>query len=468
MKLVTNVPLFENDLYEIVRLFSNDSNEDFEINIYAEKLQNKYECKIIINNQVENAKFYSIDRNENQSELLDKRYFKRHIKNCLYIFLSSFFGVTFPWGSLTGVRPTRLFYEFVEHGNSLMNSEVKMMQEYKVDKNKAHLTCEVVSNQKGIIKNDKLVNFYVNIPFCPSRCSYCSFISSDISFCRIMIPEYIDCLIKEIREVKSFLFENSYIVKSIYVGGGTPTSLEVYQLDMILSELKFNVNEFTVECGRPDTIDAEKLDILQKHGVTRISINPQTFSDRTLKLIGRRHTTEQTLKAYALALNYNFSINMDLIAGLPSEQFPRFKKNVDTAVELAPQNITIHTLSIKNGSYLAGSDMKYVDAKQIEKMVDYSYKKLLKAGYKPYYMYRQKNMLGYFENVGYSLPNETCKFNIESMEEMSSIVAVGAGAISKRVYLNSDRIERSANVKQVYDYIHRLDEMIQRKIELFR
>ncbi len=370
-----------------------------------------------------------------------------------------------PWGALTGVRPTKIAYEYISNGTSYMNTEFYLNRDYHVSKQKAKLVVETIKNQKGIIVNDKLVNFYVNIPFCPTRCAYCNFVSTEVSCMQNLVPKYLEALIREIRGIRAFMMDKCYMVKNIYIGGGTPTTLSAEDLDRLLSELHFMDAEFTVECGRPDTITKEKLDVLQKHHVDRISINPQTFSDKTLKLIGRRTTTKQLLEAYALSLNYDFKVNMDLIAGLPNESYRTFKRSLDIAVELQPANITVHTLAIKNNSYLANENIKY--SPDIEKMITYSYTKLKESGYAPYYIYRQKHMMGNFENVGYCKPNTACRFNIESMEELNSVIAVGAGGISKRVWRLEKHVERSANVKDINEYLNRVDEMVERKIKLF-
>lgn len=464
MEFVTNVSEFENDLRELVRLF--DSNSEFDkVSVIAEKTEKFYLSKVYINDELIINK--SMQRIYLDDQLLDKRYFKRLIKVALYEAFTKKYNVVLPWGALTGVRPTKLAYEYINNGVSYMNTEYYLNKDFHIDKKKTKILIDIIKNQKAIIKNDKLINFYVNIPFCPTRCSYCSFVSSEVSNCFKFIPKYIDALIKEIREVRKLLTDKCYIVKNVYIGGGTPTSLSAQQLDLILSELCFGDVEFTVECGRPDTITKDKLDVLKKYNVNRISINPQTFSNRTLKLIGRNHTYQQTLEAYSMALEYDFNINMDLIAGLPKESFRTFKKSLDITLELNPHNITVHTLAIKNASDLAKSYNPEEDTKEISKMVDYAYARLTEKGYSPYYLYRQKNMLGFFENIGYCKPNTQCKFNIESMEEFNSVIAVGAGGISKRIFSLDNRIERCANVKDINEYINRLDEMIKRKITLF-
>ena len=262
------------------------------------------------------------------------------------------------------------------------------------------------------------------------------------------------------------IIKKHYIINSIYIGGGTPTSLSAEQLDMLLSYINYNVKEFTVECGRPDTITEEKLQVLKKHNVTRISINPQTFCNKTLKDIGRNHTSKDILEAYKIALKYNFVINMDLIAGLGNETLTTFKKSINKAIEYSPDNITVHTLSIKRGSDLKtnGGDISKIS--EVEKMIAYSHEILSNNGYKPYYLYKQKNMLGNLENIGYYREN-MCVFNVDSMEEFATIIACGANAISKRYYYLDNKIERFANLKNINEYINRIDEMIEKKQQLF-
>ena len=235
----------------------------------------------------------------------------------------------------------------------------------------------------------------------------------------------------------------------------------------MLSVIDYNVSEFTVECGRPDTITKEKLDVLKNHNVTRISINPQTFCDKTLKEIGRSHTSKDILEAYKLSMNYDFTINMDLIAGLSHETFSTFKKSISKALDYAPDNITIHTLSIKRGSELKENNSPTSSEFDVEKMVEYSYRTLIDAGYKPYYLYKQKNMIGNLENIGYYREKPSV-FNIDSMEEFASIIACGANAISKRYYSLDNKIERFANLKNIDEYINRIDEMIEKKNQLFK
>lgn len=397
-----------------------------------------------------------------------ERYKKRYAKLLLFNLLKKIKPQkNLPWGSLTGIRPTKLTYELTkECGGDYMKAFNMLTTKFGVSLEKAKIVKEIIKNQSFVIKNDNLVDLYINIPFCPSKCYYCSFISLPIDKCRNKLEPYLEALKKEIIETKKLIEKKNYLIKSIYIGGGTPTILSASQLDDLLSLINYKVSEFTVECGRPDTITKEKLDVLSSHGVTRISINPQTFCNKTLKEIGRTHTSKDIMDAYKLALGYNFVINMDLIAGLSCEKLSTFKKSVNTAIDYAPDNITIHTLSVKRGSELKESNTQTTNDLEVMKMVDYSYQKLTEAGYMPYYLYKQKNMIGNLENIGY-FKNNPSIFNIDSMEEFASVIACGANAISKRYYSINNKIERFANLKNIDEYINRIDEMIAKKAELF-
>ncbi len=425
-----------------------------------------------LSNNITLSTGYSHSRNDTLTDTMlntkKYKYLKRFAKLTLYETLSKLLNKTLPWGALTGIRPTKLLYELRnEENGSLILATNRLVKEFYVSPAKAEIAKDIINNQSCIEKNDKLVNLYIHIPFCPSRCNYCSFISTGIDHCEHLLQPYLDALIKEIHATKEMIARNSYIVKTVYIGGGTPTVLSAEQLDFLLSAIGYKPKEFTVESGRPDTITADKLDVLKKHGVTRICINPQTFIDSTLKRIGRNHTSKDVIEAYKLALPYGFDINMDLIAGLEGEKLPQFKKSLDQALQLHPHNITIHTLSIKRASRLHEFKGETSTAEQTTKMVDYATKKLYSEGYKPYYLYKQKNMVGNLENIGYFRDDCINVFNVDSMEEVASIIACGAGAVSKRYYSTTDRIERFGQLKNIYEYISRLDEMIAKKNKLF-
>lgn len=463
---IDNEKIYDELLYVVKLFYTADEIENLDIQFY-------------ISQECQDSKIYTKVTSSLNEKVFEKnalikdnkfpeRYFKRYAKLALFDCLQDYFpDKILPWGSLTGIRPTKLFYELIkENKGSIDSARNEFLKEFKVTEVKTQLVEQIIENQKGIIKDTYVADLYINIPFCPSKCYYCSFISLPIDKCKNLLEPYLQALHHEIRETKKMLAEKEIYIRSIYIGGGTPTILSAEQLDRLLSEISINVLEFTVECGRPDTITKEKLDVLAKHNVTRISINPQTFSDETLSLIGRNHTSDDIRKVYELAKNYPFQINMDLIAGLGNEDLEIFKKSIDEAINLSPDNLTVHTLSIKRGSAIHenGGDTSTID--DTFKMIEYSHKVLLQNGYKPYYLYKQKNMLGNLENIGY-FKDKPCIFNIVSMEEFSSIVACGANAISKRYYLEENRIERFANLKNIPEYINRIDEMIEKKNKLF-
>ena len=467
MIIITNCEKMKNDIYDVLHMFYPESALDEKDGIVfthnLEIIGDNYVNEVDLNGQaiVETERIY-----EFSNELEKKRVLKRAIKLACYKLLSKINKTDLPWGSLTGIRPTKLAYDLIADGLDPLFVGETLTKNFLVSPEKAKLVQSVISNQNCIIKNDNLIDLYINIPVCPSRCIYCSFISSELDKVRLLIPAYIDSLIKEIRAVKELIAQKALVVRTIYVGGGTPSVLDPEDIDRLLAELSYPVGEFTYECGRADTITREKLEVLKKHGVTRICINPQTFSQKTLKTIGRKHTIEDVLKAYKLALEFGFDTNMDLIAGLPGENLSTFKKSIDTAIELSPDNITVHTLSIKNGAELKDKPLP-VDEK-VEEMVSYSYNALTQDEYVPYYLYRQKNQLKGLENVGYTKRGKLCLFNVDSMEEACSIIACGAGAISKRVFNLESRIERQANPKFISDYISRVDEMIEKKRSLWQ
>lgn len=468
MKIVCDSECFQNDMQDLVNFFDPEGDMSFSLHHSDSTLDSTLTSKIEVENNgeiKEYVKFFTIP--VGLSALREKSVIKSFFKNHLYQVLSSLTKKVLPWGSLTGVRPCKFMREMVERGEIKEHivPEV-LMKEYFVNEDKAKLVYEIMKHQKCIIKNDKLVDLFINIPICPTRCNYCSFISNELCKVADKVEKYLDCLLKELKAVKELIAEKSYIVRTIYIGGGTPTVLTAKQLDRLLGEINYPVSEFTVECGRADTITREKLEILKRHNVNRISINPQTFCETTLKRIGRKQTNKQILEAYMLAMEYDFIVNMDMIAGLPGEKLGIFKRSINTLLELAPQNITVHTLTIKNGAPLK-EDKSQISQRDVPKMIDYAESVLQVNGYKPYYIYRQKHQIGGLENVGYFRDGHVCIFNIDSMEDVSSIIGVGAGAISKRVFNLENRLERQPNCKFIEDYIARIDEMVEKKIKFF-
>ncbi len=452
----TNVEFLRCDLNEVVNLYVGGN--DKKIKHLLKESDGKFVNTITIDGKVY---AYGNLVGEQTDAIKHKRLLKRYAKLSLYKALSKFFEKELPWGALTGIRPTKLAYqELAETGEF----ESFFTDTMKVSQQKTDLIKEILSAQKGIYKIDEdSTDFFVFIPFCPSRCKYCSFISADIKSAKKYVDEYVEALIDEINFSKRFIKN----LRSIYIGGGTPVALSDKHLDRVLSAID-SINsgvEYTVEAGRPDAITKTNLQILKNHGVTRICINPQTFIDRTLVSLGRNHTSKEIEEKFFMAKDL-FDVNMDLIAGLQGEDFNDFKYSLDKAVSLNPENITVHTLCIKKGSYLAQTE-KCLSGEVVSDMVEYARQKLGENGYAPYYLYRQKYMAGNLENVGYAKPNKACVYNVDIMEEISNNVACGANAISKRIYGGGARIERSASPKDVLTYLNKLSVIKLEKEKLF-
>jgi len=394
------------------------------------------------------------------------KYIKRALKNALYDFFSHLTGEKKEWGSLTGIRPTALAYELLARGVKLEKIPAELIKEFRLSEAKAALVAEIVAAQREYyIKDSPLINLYINIPVCPSRCSYCSFISHEYSRCGAkLLSEYLEYLKKEVVFARELAVKLGKRFRAVYIGGGTPGILSAEQI-RFLGEILPEVSEVTFEIGRPDTVTEAKLDALKDIGATRICINPQTLNDNTLKLIGRNHTAVQFFEAFELARKYSFDINTDLIAGLPNENAGTLIDSVSGVAALSPENITVHTLALKAGSRIkedSGLD-------SVLYTYDFSaapvYETLKSAGYIPYYLYRQKYMLNGLENIGYAKPNKQCLYNIDTMEETLGVLACGAGAISKAVF-SGGRIERAANFKNIGEYIGRFNEVLDRKRKL--
>lgn len=378
-----------------------------------------------------------------------------------------------PWGSLTGIRPAKIAARLLKSGMTEEEAAEYFVSEYGADIEKGRLAAEVAAAERPIC--DAMlpdgVSVYIGIPFCPTRCLYCSFVTCGTRQAARLIDEYCVMLKKEISYTADIIRSNGNRIETVYIGGGTPTTLSAELLDDLLlhiySEFDMsNCREFTVEAGRPDTIDRTKLETLKKHGVDRISINPQSMNEETLKLIGRNHTPRQVKDAFYLARECGFdNINMDVIAGLPGETLDMFKKTLEEVEELSPEDTTVHVMSIKRSSRLHEylSDYNLTDGETAAEMVDFAYKYLKSTGKRPYYMYRQKNQLGNLENAAYSKAGFESLYNIYIMEEVQTIISLGCGGVTKTVDRDTDRIERIFNVKEPKDYIERIDEMLARK-----
>lgn len=413
---------------------------------------------------------------EAQQMASGKKEARNVFKRMMYDMLKKLTGRELPWGTLTGVRPTKIVYTLLEDGKNDHEIRDYLKKEYYVSEKKGDLAIKVASNEKRLLEKLDYNNgysLYAGIPFCPTTCLYCSFTSYPLAVWKDRVDTYVDAMLKEL-EFTSRLMKDKKL-DTFYMGGGTPTTLEPEQLDRVLSffEEHFDttgLKEYTIEAGRPDSITRDKLLIMKKHGVDRISINPQTMNDDTLKLIGRHHTVEQIKEAFTLARECGFdNINMDLIIGLPGETREHIERTMREVALLAPDSLTVHSLAIKRAARLNIFWEKYKDYAMVntDDIINMTADCAAAMGMEPYYLYRQKNMAGNFENVGYSKLGREGIYNILIMEEKQTIMAVGAGASTKVVFPEENRIERVENVKDVTTYIENIDEMIDRKRRFF-
>jgi len=493
IKVKLNKPEFEYDIHSLIKAFypeeyvgvsAEEKSYEEPIHIQMEVTYTEDSIKICwqpcqtdksaAETQKRIEKAISVDFSERTDT-------KNRLKKGLYLMLSEATGKKLPWGNLTGIRPTKIPMKMLEEGKNETEIKSYMKETYFASEEKIALSTEIARRELALLRQIDYENgysLYIGIPFCPTTCLYCSFTSYPLVSWAKRVDAYLDALEKEI-DFTAVKFAGKHL-NSIYIGGGTPTTLEPYQLDRLIRKIKCSFDlsdclEFTVEAGRPDSITREKLEVLRKWGISRISINPQTMKQETLDLIGRRHTVEQTVESFRLARELGFdNINMDLILGLPEEQLSDVKNTMEQIKLLAPDNLTVHSLALKRAARL---NMFKEDYKNY-KMVNTQEHMELVAGYAeelglhPYYLYRQKSMAGNLENVGYAKEGKAGVYNILIMEEKQTIVACGAGASTKRVWTkpNPDgthRIERCENVKDVASYIVRIDEMIQRKQQLF-
>lgn len=437
--------VYENTLEEIIKLSSNevgDTDEMFDKSI---------ESKI-------------------------KTVSKRLIQKTMFPYLKENFDVNLPWGILTGIRPVKLIHSLMD--NDKTDDEIRefMINNYLITDEKLDLILDIAKRERRFIyplSKDK-ISLYISVPFCPTRCLYCSFPSHPLKKYKDLRDEYVEKLLIEARGLNEIILKQGKEIESLYIGGGTPTALEAEQLKKLIQGVFeiFNltkIKEFTVEAGRPDSITKEKLQALKDSGVDRISINPQTFKDKTLSIVGRNHSSNDIITCFNMARELGFdNINMDIILGLPKETPEDVEETLKKIVELDPESVTIHTLALKRASDLKMNMDEYkrelTGYESMIKMLDLSSKYMKNNGYNPYYMYRQKHMLGNLENVGYAKEGYECLYNMQIMEEKQSNYAIGAGAVSKFVYLDENRIERVDDVKNVEIYIQRVEDMIDKKI----
>ena len=412
----------------------------------------------------------------------DKREATNIIKAGAYKVLSAYYDKELPWGTLSGVRPTKIPMRMLNEGYS-DNEILKALKEvYLISDSKNELGLKVAKKEREILSPINVkdgYSLYIGIPFCPTTCAYCSFTSYPINAMKNKVDDYISALVYELGEVSKMFKDKT--LQSIYIGGGTPTSISAEQLDKLLIAVDDNfdrkkVLEYTVEAGRPDSITIEKLEVIKKHNVSRISVNPQTLNQKTLELIGRRHTVDQTVECFNMARELGFTnINMDFIVGLPGESYEDLAYSMEEVKKLKPDNLTFHALAVKRAGRIRSIqregaqneyEKKLLSSEITDKHMQLTEETARQMGMEPYYLYRQQSMTGSFENVGYATEGNEGIYNILMMEEVQSIVACGCGTVTKRVF-EDEHIERCDNVKDVGLYIEKIEEMIERKRQLF-
>lgn len=394
----------------------------------------------------------------------------RNMELAVFGVLTEILSIRPKWGVLTGIRPVKLAMQLHDMGLSEEEIRKKLKEERLVSDEKLDLLLTTMEHELEIRASSRpnSVSLYISIPFCPSRCSYCTFTSHSVEKAAKLIPQYVELLCGELKDIAVLIDEIGLHLETVYMGGGTPTVLTAKQLDRVLSTVNESfdmtgVRELTVEAGRPDTITAEKLAVLKKNGVGRISINPQTMDDEVLAAIGRKHTAEDVKNAFTLAKTFGFdSINMDLISGLPGDNMEKFRKTIAEVIAMNPDNITLHTLTVKHGANLAPMAQS-VFAATADAMNEYAYGEFAKAGYFPYYLYRQKGTVDNLENVGFCKPGKEGIYNIFIMDETHTVLSAGAGGVTKLKAPYDKKIERIFNFKYPYEYIERFELMNERK-----
>ncbi len=479
IEVKVNIPSYEYDIHSLVKAFYPKSEISVQV---KERFETESVLKLDVvftDGQVEVVMLENGQPIKQGSlalsDTLTRKEVKDRFKQLIYQALSEYSGRRLPWGTLTGIRPTKIPMAMLEEGASEEEIKAYMEETYHCSEEKIALSTEIAKWERKLLSSLDYkdgYSLYVGIPFCPSTCLYCSFTSYPLGKWEKRVDDYLDALCKELDYIAE-AFQNK-VLNTVYIGGGTPTTLSAQQMDRLLTKIEENfdfthVKEFTVEAGRPDSVTMEKLRVIKKHRVDRISVNPQTMKEETLKIIGRHHTVQQTKDAYLLAREAGFdNINMDLIVGLPGETKEDVAHTLNELKALAPDSITVHSLAIKRAARLNLFKDTYEEMglENSAEIMDMTYAFCKEQGLLPYYLYRQKNMAGNFENVGYAKADKAGIYNILIMEEKQSIVAAGAGASTKVVYPDG-RIERVENVKDVGQYIERIDEMIQRKKAFF-
>ncbi|WP_297436164.1 coproporphyrinogen III oxidase [uncultured Clostridium sp.] len=471
-------------IYQIFNIFYTfddikvNENKDFNYEVeIGEVTEDKKLSSDNLNNKIRISNF-----KDEEVYTLTSDNIPQEIKRSVFKFLSKTLNKVYPWGTLVGIRPSKIASDMILKGHSDEEVINYFDEVYLASKEKAELCVHIAKREMAYMnKNDKTIAIYIGMAFCPTRCLYCSFTADPIGKCKNNEVElYIEAIKKEIKAITKYVADNEITVDNVYFGGGTPTSIGNEQFESLMNDIynsfvkDNNLIEFTVESGRPDSITEEKLLTMKKYDVTRISINPQSMNDKTLKSIGRGHLSGEVIEKFNLARKLGFdNINMDLIIGLPDESMEEVRHTVKEIKALNPDSLTVHGLSIKRASKLYENlvlkeTVKIAEQKELNEMYEASSSLGKELDMEPYYMYRQKNMVGNMENVGYSKEGQECYYNIQMIEDTQSIIAIGADAVSKVVFLSEGkgRIERFANVKNVKEYINRADEMIEGKLAL--
>lgn len=476
MYLVLNNLCFQYETENLIRVFFanetvtvTDSPIDGENGVVAYACESEISVKLCFNAETysdANLLDFSLMREDDTVQ----SFTERKLELLLFGLLRQATGYNPPWGILTGVRPAKLMTKLYEKFGE-EKSLSYFTDELMVSEKKAELALKVAKNERSVLASSSKMSFslYISIPFCPTRCSYCSFVSHSNDKAKKLIPDYVELLCREIAQTGKIVNSLGLRLESIYMGGGTPTALDADSLKTVTDAIResFDLStcrEYTIESGRPDSITREKLEVIKNCGAQRISINPQTFNDDVLKEIGRRHSAQMTKDSMRLARECGFdNINMDIIAGLPTDTLESFENTVDTVLSFSPENVTVHTLALKRSSTLVTEDKERGDGETANRMLTLASEKLTENGYEPYYMYRQSKCLGNLENVGWAKKGYECLYNVFMMEECHTVLAVGAGAVTKLKNPDANEIERIFNYKYPYEYINGFEEIEKRK-----
>ena len=464
MKIETHGHSLEDAVRQVLQLFF-DISADFDVVSSLENEENSYIAKA----KITLGDAFAEGEIKESFQAPEKRQISDLVKKSVYFACKKLSDMPTPWGISTGIRPAKTARMMLDKNYADDEILRYMQDEFFITPKKAHLSLDVAKKEHKLLENrvGNGISIYLGVPFCPTRCAYCSFISQAMAHNQKFVKPYVDALLTEIDETAKMADSLGMKVETIYFGGGTPTTLAPEDLDKLIKRVKeqfdtSSLREFTVEAGRPDTFTDEMLSMLRENSVRRISINPQTMNQKTLDKIGRRHTVEDTIRAFEMAHKYDyFSINADVIAGLPDETTEDFANTMSEVVALSPDAVTVHTMYLKRAARLIGDFEKLRFASDMDKMVQHSYDYLTENGYNPYYLYKQKNTLGNLENVGFAKEGHESLYNIYIMEEIQTILALGGGASTKMV--KGDRIERVFNPKEASDYIKRIDEIIEKK-----